>query len=293
MTNAEPLFCRYFAKCLRSGRCPNTPDRVEQVLEWTWIWFWFSEIKLNSQTFSRKAHLYKTHPVPQKERHKKTWLFYFDECVPTFILLHGQCDGFQASILAAWNKQQHSDLPYFFAGQQQRIRHLSVNGLIPDSNEYMTYEGSLTQPGCHETVSWVLFNKPLYITAEHVSTSFGPTCLQTEHFLTQSPEFCVSSINSVFLWVSDLPWEINQISHLAAHVNLCYSWLLGLQMLAACQRRGGPRAHQKSQTHCYSWSDFLIAILQVFSCWMWNSAGFNIGQAVSLTTALFAAFGLF
>ena len=33
----------------------------------------------------------------------------------------------------------------------------------------MTYEGSLTQPGCHETVSWIVFNKPLYITVEHVS----------------------------------------------------------------------------------------------------------------------------
>ena len=52
---------------------------------------------------------------------------------------------------------------------QQRIRHLSVNGLIPDTKDFMTYEGSLTQPGCHETVSWVIYNKPLYITSEHVS----------------------------------------------------------------------------------------------------------------------------
>ena len=44
-----------------------------------------------------------------------------------------------------------------------------MNGLIPDTKDYMTYEGSLTQPGCHETVSWIVFNKPLYITVEHVS----------------------------------------------------------------------------------------------------------------------------
>ena len=36
----------------------------------------------------------------------------------------------------------------------------------------MTYEGSLTQPGCHETVSWIVFNKPLYITVEHVSIDY-------------------------------------------------------------------------------------------------------------------------
>ncbi|XP_078324662.1 carbonic anhydrase-related protein 10-like [Crassostrea virginica] len=28
---------------------------------------------------------------------------------------------------------------------------------------YLTYEGSLTQPGCQETVTWVILNKPLYI----------------------------------------------------------------------------------------------------------------------------------
>ena len=32
----------------------------------------------------------------------------------------------------------------------------------------MTYSGSLTQPGCKETVTWIIYNKPLYISGNQV-----------------------------------------------------------------------------------------------------------------------------
>lgn len=31
--------------------------------------------------------------------------------------------------------------------------------------QYLTYEGSLTQPSCQETVQWILLNKPVYMTS--------------------------------------------------------------------------------------------------------------------------------
>ena len=31
--------------------------------------------------------------------------------------------------------------------------------------QYLTYEGSLTQPSCQETVQWILLNKPIYMTS--------------------------------------------------------------------------------------------------------------------------------
>jgi len=33
----------------------------------------------------------------------------------------------------------------------------------------MTYEGSMTIPGCWETVTWIIMNKPIYITMKELS----------------------------------------------------------------------------------------------------------------------------
>lgn len=49
------------------------------------------------------------------------------------------------------------------------ITHISVQGLLPDTSQFMTYEGSTTMPGCHETVTWIILNKPIYITKAEVS----------------------------------------------------------------------------------------------------------------------------
>ncbi|EFP01178.1 CRE-CAH-1 protein [Caenorhabditis remanei] len=44
--------------------------------------------------------------------------------------------------------------------------------LLPFTRDIITYEGSLTSPGCHETVTWIILNQPIFITREHVS-AFG------------------------------------------------------------------------------------------------------------------------
>lgn len=56
-----------------------------------------------------------------------------------------------------------------FGENEARIKHISVRGLLPDTEHYMTYEGSTTAPGCHETVTWIVLNKPIYITLQQVS----------------------------------------------------------------------------------------------------------------------------
>jgi len=53
-------------------------------------------------------------------------------------------------------------------GQQARVRHISIQGLVPQTDNYITYDGSLTQPGCQETVTWIIINKPLYISVDNV-----------------------------------------------------------------------------------------------------------------------------
>lgn len=48
-------------------------------------------------------------------------------------------------------------------GQTFTIEVLSIVELLPTLRQYVTYEGSLTQPACHETVQWIVLNKPIYI----------------------------------------------------------------------------------------------------------------------------------
>ncbi|KAK0396223.1 hypothetical protein QR680_001626 [Steinernema hermaphroditum] len=46
------------------------------------------------------------------------------------------------------------------------LKKFNVHGLLPKTTNYVTYEGSLTFPGCYETVTWVIMNNPVYITRE-------------------------------------------------------------------------------------------------------------------------------
>ncbi|RZC36412.1 Carb anhydrase domain containing protein, partial [Asbolus verrucosus] len=48
------------------------------------------------------------------------------------------------------------------------VKRLSVRGLLPETDYYMTYDGSTTMPACHETVTWLILNKPIYITKQQV-----------------------------------------------------------------------------------------------------------------------------
>ncbi|PRD31163.1 UNVERIFIED_CONTAM: Carbonic anhydrase-related protein 10 [Trichonephila clavipes] len=51
-------------------------------------------------------------------------------------------------------------------GQEAPLKYLSLRDLMPDTPLYMTYEGSTTMPGCYETVTWIVMNKPIYITKQ-------------------------------------------------------------------------------------------------------------------------------
>ena len=44
--------------------------------------------------------------------------------------------------------------------------------MLPDTRNFMTYEGSLTEPGCQETVTWMIMNKPIYATPQQVKSCF-------------------------------------------------------------------------------------------------------------------------
>ena len=58
-------------------------------------------------------------------------------------------------------------------GQEVEVKRLSIRGLMPDTDYYMTYDGSTTMPACHETVTWIVINKPIYITKQQVSQAIN------------------------------------------------------------------------------------------------------------------------
>jgi hypothetical protein len=55
-----------------------------------------------------------------------------------------------------------------FTGQSTTIEGVNVQGLLPNTDSYITYEGSITMPACFETVTWIVMNKPIYITRQQV-----------------------------------------------------------------------------------------------------------------------------
>ncbi|CAB0041881.1 unnamed protein product, partial [Trichogramma brassicae] len=48
------------------------------------------------------------------------------------------------------------------------IKRIGVRELLPDTMHYMTYDGSTTMPACHETTTWIILNKPIYITKQQL-----------------------------------------------------------------------------------------------------------------------------
>ena len=48
------------------------------------------------------------------------------------------------------------------------VEKFSINRLFPPTRGYITYEGSMTEPGCQETVTWIVSNKPAYVTPQQL-----------------------------------------------------------------------------------------------------------------------------
>lgn len=55
-----------------------------------------------------------------------------------------------------------------YGGESMDVLNFAVRELLPDTNHYMTYDGSITMPACHETTTWIILNKPIYITKQQL-----------------------------------------------------------------------------------------------------------------------------
>ncbi|XP_022704585.1 carbonic anhydrase-related protein 10-like isoform X2 [Varroa jacobsoni] len=55
-----------------------------------------------------------------------------------------------------------------YKGDSVVLKALSVHELLPNTSALITYEGSLTAPGCEETATWILLNRPLYVSSQQL-----------------------------------------------------------------------------------------------------------------------------
>lgn len=53
------------------------------------------------------------------------------------------------------------------------LKEVEVWKLFTAPADYITYEGSLTSPGCYETVIWVVINQPISIAEADVMITFN------------------------------------------------------------------------------------------------------------------------
>ncbi|CAC5400874.1 unnamed protein product [Mytilus coruscus] len=56
-------------------------------------------------------------------------------------------------------------------GQTTTISGIPLEILFPNTDQYLTYHGSLTTPGCSESVTWIILNRPINVKQEHVRIS--------------------------------------------------------------------------------------------------------------------------
>ena len=57
---------------------------------------------------------------------------------------------------------------------------LNIEEIYPETSSFITYDGSMTIPPCFETATWILMNKPVYLTRMQVSVS-RRTCTWLKH----------------------------------------------------------------------------------------------------------------
>lgn len=72
-----------------------------------------------------------------------------------------------------------------FPDQVTQMDPFSMQSLIPKTNEYFRYHGSLTTPGCTESLIWTVFKDPVYITQAQLNafrTIYGHDGLLEKNF---------------------------------------------------------------------------------------------------------------
>ncbi|CAF0884629.1 unnamed protein product [Didymodactylos carnosus] len=69
------------------------------------------------------------------------------------------------------------------------IDNINLKSLIAYSEEYLTYEGSLSWPGCYESVTWIIFNQYQLILNTYLQTLFDTLRFVSNHRINTRTSF--------------------------------------------------------------------------------------------------------
>ncbi|XP_043523179.1 carbonic anhydrase-related protein 10-like [Frieseomelitta varia] len=120
-----------------------------------------SEHRINNYAFPAEIQVYgfnaELYHNMSEAQHKSQGLVAISLMVQVGETLHPELQ----IITSVFNKVK-------YRGDSAPVRHLSLKSLLPNTNDYMTYEGSTTHPGCWETAVWLILNKPIYVTAREL-----------------------------------------------------------------------------------------------------------------------------
>ncbi|PIO52480.1 hypothetical protein TELCIR_26214, partial [Teladorsagia circumcincta] len=78
--------------------------------------------------------------------------------------------------------------------QRVELADLEPWQLLPYTRDLVTYEGSMTAPGCHETVTWIILNQPIHITKDHMA-EWGKMVQTTQK--SEEPQFLAPNRRAV------------------------------------------------------------------------------------------------
>lgn len=100
---------------------------------------------------------------------------------------------FTTSVQSGTTLLKHCFLTSFLpADDAYLLTGLNIEEIYPETSSFITYDGSMTIPPCFETATWILMNKPVYLTRMQVSLSCQP---RSETQLSKFTWDCLSQPN--------------------------------------------------------------------------------------------------
>lgn len=63
----------------------------------------------------------------------------------------------------------------------------SMNKILPVNRSFWTYEGSLTTPPLHESVTWIVFKEPINVSNSQLDTFRKLCCHSKQHTPSNGP----------------------------------------------------------------------------------------------------------